>query len=162
VGYPPFLLSNKISTSQLLPLLTSRLLVPEFNHVIDKSSKAKTTQANIEVSITNYFFYCFCGWFLCLRDVLWYCTRNQRLLRVVSIRNKKFPSYLNFLKSCFSMPTAVYKRHTKSVEYPVSQRLIILHFTRHLKTICKISTQRCLLIIQVKQFENWRHASLKY
>jgi len=43
VGYPPFLVSDKISTSQLLPFLTPRLLAPESEHVIDKSSKAMTT-----------------------------------------------------------------------------------------------------------------------
>jgi len=40
MGYSPFLLSGKISTSQLLPLLTPRLLAPESEYVIDKSSKA--------------------------------------------------------------------------------------------------------------------------
>jgi len=42
MGYLPFLLSDKISTSQSLPLLTLRLLDswPESKHVIDKSSKA--------------------------------------------------------------------------------------------------------------------------
>ena len=40
MGYPLFLLSDKISTSQLLPLLTPWLLVPESEHVVDKSSKA--------------------------------------------------------------------------------------------------------------------------
>jgi len=43
VGYPLLLLSDKISTSQLLHLLTPQLLAPESNHVIDKSSKAMTT-----------------------------------------------------------------------------------------------------------------------
>jgi len=41
--YPPFLLSDKIRASQLLPLLTPWLLAPESECVIDKSSKAKTT-----------------------------------------------------------------------------------------------------------------------
>jgi len=40
MDYPPFLLSDNISTSQLLPLLTLWLLVPESERVIDKSSKA--------------------------------------------------------------------------------------------------------------------------
>jgi len=33
MGYPPFLLSDTISTSQLLPLFTPQLLTPESKHV---------------------------------------------------------------------------------------------------------------------------------
>jgi len=43
MGYAPFLLSSKISASQLLPLLTPWLLVPKSEHANEKSSKAKTT-----------------------------------------------------------------------------------------------------------------------
>jgi len=50
VGYPPFLLSGKTSTSQLLPLLTPLLLAPELEHVIDKSSEAMTTDISLAVS----------------------------------------------------------------------------------------------------------------
>jgi len=56
-GYPPLLLSDKISTSQLLHLLTLWLLAPEservFHHALTSPARPSITEGNHELSLSS-------------------------------------------------------------------------------------------------------------